>query len=84
MKTTKAMPSDATFLESILEPRPLMVARQEAHKIFIGLCGQTLANLAHEGSGPEYFRRGKICWYRISDIEAWLTQQPVKTNGKTL
>lgn len=75
----KALPSDAVFLEPG-EVRPLYVARSKVDRVFIGLAPQTLANLAHEGSGPEYFRRGKQCWYSVATIEEWLTTQPVKTN----
>ena len=77
------LPDNALVIEPG-EVRPIMVARQEVAKIFIGLAPQTLANLAHEGSGPRYFRRGKICWYSVSEIEAWLMEQPIKTNGGNL
>lgn len=78
VKKPEPLPADALLLEPG-EPRPLMVSRQEAHKIFVGLCGQTLANLGARGEGPPYFRRGKICWYRVSDIEKWLTTSPIQT-----
>ena len=78
---TQTLPKNALFVEQG-EPRPIMVSRQEARKIFVGLCGQTLANLGARGEGPPYFRRGKICWYRVKDIEDWLTSSPVQTNGE--
>lgn len=78
--TNSTIPSNAMFVEPG-EVRPLYVARSKVDRLFVGLAPQTLANLAYEGAGPEYSRRGKICWYRVSDIEAWLTENPIKTNG---
>ena len=61
------------------EPCPLYVARAKVEKIFVGLKPRTLANLASLGQGPPYFKGGKICWYKVSDLEDWITRYPVKT-----
>lgn len=78
--TNPTIPSNAVFVEPG-NTRPLYVARSKVERLFVGLAPQTLANLAHEGAGPPYSRRGKICWYRVSDIESWLTANPIQTNG---
>lgn len=79
MTETRSLPNDAEILEPG-EVRPLYVARSKVDRVFVGLAPQTLANLAHEGFGPSYFRRGKQCWYSVATIERWLTERPVKTN----
>jgi len=61
-------------------PSPIMVTRQRVSEYFAGLSAKTLANLACDGEGPPYFKRGKIVWYQISDIENWLTAYPVQTS----
>ena len=35
----------------------------------------SLATMATRGGGPRYFKNGKICLYRQSDLEEWLEQR---------
>ena len=78
-KQPEPLPADAVFVTPG-EVRPLMVARQEVEKIFVGLRPQTLANAATEGTGPAFHRRGKVWWYKVEDVMNWLTSNPVQTN----
>lgn len=73
-KNDKAAPKDLPELE------PIMVSRQEIPKLFPGLKAQTLANLASKGQGPKYYRKGKLSWYVVSEVRAWLTTNPVQTS----
>jgi len=84
MKTTKALPSDAAFLESLPEPRPIMCTRQQLPKYFPGMTARTWANLGHLKQGPRFFRRGKFAWYEIDTVADYLKQNPVETSGETL
>ncbi len=59
--------------------RPLYVSRSEVGKYFAGLNKKTLANLLSEGRGPTAYRSGRKIYYKVSDLEAWLTQSPIKT-----
>jgi hypothetical protein len=61
------------------DPNPLYVARQKAGRIFVGLSPRTLGNMASLKIGPRYFKNGGICWYKIADIEEWITRHPVQT-----
>ncbi|MBI5428299.1 MAG: hypothetical protein HZA02_08500 [Nitrospinae bacterium] len=40
---------------------------------------KTLANLLSEGRGPRAYKNGRKVFYKVADIEAWLTQRPVLT-----
>jgi len=83
MKTTKALPSDATFLESLPEPRPIMCTRQELPKLFPGRTARTWANMAHRKEGPRFFRKGKQTWYLVSEVIEDICQNPIQTsNGR--
>jgi hypothetical protein len=59
--------------------KPIMATRSELAKIFPGMSTQTWANLAYEKKGPRYYKRGKLAWYRIEEVEEYLTQNPVQT-----
>lgn len=39
----------------------------------------TLANLRSQRRGPKFFKVGRKIFYRPSDVEAWLFQNPVQT-----
>lgn len=64
-----------------IEHKVLMVARSQVGKLFPGLSPKTLANMLSEGRGPACFRRGRLIFYKVADLEAWLTQSPVMTEG---
>lgn len=61
------------------DPKALYVARQKAGLIFVGLSPRTLGNMASLKIGPRYFKNGGICWYKVSDIEEWITRYPIQT-----
>ena len=44
-----------------------------------GLTVQALALMRHEGNGPTYIKLGRRVRYRMSDVEAWLDANTVKT-----
>jgi len=54
------------------------VTPQQASVIF-GIPAGTLANLRSQGRGAKYFKRGKRVIYFVSDLEAWLKEEPVYT-----
>lgn len=35
----------------------------------------SLATMATRGGGPSYFKIGKLCMYRLSDLEMWMAQR---------
>lgn len=35
----------------------------------------SLATMATRGGGPPYFKIGKLCMYRLSDLEKWMSQR---------
>lgn len=35
----------------------------------------SLATMATRGGGPPYFKIGKLCMYRMSDLEEWVSQR---------
>lgn len=45
----------------------------------LGLSVQALALMRHEGNGPAYVKLGRRVRYRMSDVEAWLDANTVKT-----
>ncbi|MBW1976096.1 MAG: helix-turn-helix domain-containing protein [Deltaproteobacteria bacterium] len=62
----------------------MLIARDEVEKFFPGLKPKTLANLAWQGRGPRYYRQGRRVFYRVEDIERWLTQQPILTADSSI
>ena len=61
------------------EHDPLMCTRQRLPDYFDGQSVQTWANLASQGRGPRYWRRGKLCWYVVSQVRDYLMQTPIQT-----
>lgn len=59
--------------------KPLFVSRGEVGRLFPGLNKKTLANLLSEGRGPAAFRTGRKIFYRVQDVEDWLTENPILT-----
>lgn len=60
--------------------KPLIVARSKVGDLFPGLNGKTLANQLSEGRGPKAYRVGRKIYYRVEDLEAYLTQSPIQTS----
>ena len=60
--------------------KPLMVARSKVEDLFPGLNGKTLANKLSQGLGPKAYRVGRKIYYRVEDLEAYLTQSPILTS----
>lgn len=62
-----------------LDQSPIYVSRSEVGRLFQGLNRKTLANLSSEGRGPKAYRNGRKIFYKVSELEAWLTQNPMLT-----
>ena len=60
--------------------KPLMVARSKVGDLFPGLSPKSLANQLSEGLGPKAYRVGRKIYYRVEDLETYLTQSPIQTS----
>jgi hypothetical protein len=60
--------------------KPLMVARSKVGDLFPGLSPKSLANQLCEGRGPKAYRVGRKIYYRVEDLESYLTQNPIQTS----
>jgi hypothetical protein len=58
-----------------------VVVRPSEVRAMFGIPEGTLANLRWAKKGPRYFRKpgGRGIFYLLSDVEAWITSQPVQT-----
>jgi len=56
---------------------------QEQAAAFLGVKPATLAMWRYQGRGPKYFKVGRSCFYRESEIEAWLDEQAIGPVPKT-
>jgi predicted DNA-binding transcriptional regulator AlpA len=59
---------------------------QEQAADYLHLKPSTLAAWRHQGRGPKYLKIGRSCYYKQSDLDAWLDAQavvPVPLNGDT-
>ena len=65
--------------KALSSSKPLMVARSKVGDLFPGLNGKTLANKLSEGRGPKAYRVGRIIYYRVKDLETYLTKSPIQT-----
>jgi predicted DNA-binding transcriptional regulator AlpA len=54
-----------------------MPKTQEEAAAFLGLKPSTLAAWRHQGRGPRYIKIGRSCFYRGSDLDAWIEAQAV-------
>jgi len=79
-KTHHTLPNDAKAVQAPPGYRPIMATRQNIGKYFDGLNAQTLANLAAQGKGPRFWRKGKFAWYDISEAENYLKKNPITTS----
>ena len=59
--------------------KPLMVARSKVGDLFPGLSPKSLANQLSEGRGPKAYRVGRKIFYRVEELEAYLTERPIQT-----
>jgi len=39
---------------------------------FLNLSPRTLEKLRVQGNGPPYFKRGRLCFYTLSDLRSWM------------
>ena len=65
--------------QDFVATKPLMVARSKVESLFPGLNGKTLANQLSEGRGPKAYRVGRKIFYRVEELEAYLTERPIQT-----
>ena len=63
------------------EFRPLFVASRDIGRVVIGLTAKTMANLRARRAGPPYSIVGNRPYYRLSDIEDWITRNQIQTSN---
>jgi hypothetical protein len=58
-----------------------LVLKPSEVRVVFGIPVGTLANLRYAKKGPRFFRKpgGRGIFYLASDVEAWITSQPVQT-----
>lgn len=54
---------------------------EQATAEFLGLTLASLRKWRWERKGPAYVKVGRLVRYRKADLEAWLDQQTVRTEG---
>ena len=59
------------------QSKPILTARSRVEEYFPGLKSKTLANLNSQGKGPRGFKRGRLVFYRIDEIERYLEVNPI-------
>jgi predicted DNA-binding transcriptional regulator AlpA len=52
-----------------------LVSKDEASRI-LGVGQRTMDKWRYERRGPQWVRIGRLCRYRVSDLYAWIDQQP--------
>lgn len=57
------------------------LTRQQAAQYLMMTPG-SLSNLHGQGKGPAYYKRGKLVYYRIEDLDAWITSGRVDAEAK--
>lgn len=62
--------------------KPIMCARAKVSQYFSGLSPKTLANWSCEKRGPQFFKVGRKVFYKLSDLEEFMTQNPIQTTGE--
>lgn len=50
------------------------LSTQELAK-YLGISVPAVIAYRTEGSGPQYIKVGRLCRYRISDVEEWIAKQ---------
>jgi hypothetical protein len=53
--------------------QPLMVSRQKVPELFPGLSPKSLANWHSQGIGPPTYKKGRIVFYKVSELVGYLT-----------
>jgi len=61
--------------------KPILIARSQVERLFPGLHPKTLANLNSKGEGPRGFKRGRLVFYRVDEIERYLQVNPTGGRG---
>jgi predicted DNA-binding transcriptional regulator AlpA len=51
---------------------------------FVGLSKSTLEKLRCFGTGPKYLKLNRAVRYRVSDLEAWLSERIVSSTSESL
>ena len=69
-----------TSIQYPTSAKPLMISRNRVPELFPGLNPKTLANMFSEGRGPRAYKVGRKIFYRVDELEDWLTTYPVLTN----
>lgn len=54
--------------------RQEFLSTQELAK-YLGISVAAIIAYRTEGTGPKYIKVGRLCRYRISDVEEWIAQQ---------
>ena len=50
------------------------LSRKQAAK-YLGVSHRTLGDWAYKGGGPPYYKAGKKCVYRLSELDEWLKER---------
>ncbi|MCX5806970.1 MAG: helix-turn-helix domain-containing protein [Proteobacteria bacterium] len=54
------------------------ITAEQAAEVY-GLSKGTLANMRFAKKGPKFYKVGRKILYKVTDLEAWLYQNPVQT-----
>ena len=79
-KAAEIIPAGARIVDlSNSEMKPMFVAASKIEKIVVGISKKTWANWRSIGKGPRFYVYQGSVYYRLSDIEVALGQNPVET-----
>ncbi len=53
-----------------------MISRKHVGELFPGLNPKSLGNMASLGTGPKAYKVGRLVFYKVADLEKWLTSEP--------
>lgn len=53
---------------------PYLRTREAA--AFLNLSPRTLEKMRVRGDGPRYFKRGRLCFYALSELKRWMEADP--------
>jgi hypothetical protein len=56
--------------------KPIMISRKHVGELFPGLNPKTLGKMTSLGTGPKAYKVGRIVFYKVADLEKWLTSEP--------
>jgi hypothetical protein len=74
------LPKDARIVQFAPgELKPLFVKASDIGKVVVGLSAKTLANWRSQGIGPAYNIINGQIYHRLSILEEYFNQNPVKT-----